>query len=192
MTIRSTLGRNLTIGAVALSALALSGCDMMGKGGPKGPKLPVPDATAQLFDARGADRGRVDIFKDTSGLRLELVARGFAAGTYGMHVHGTGLCDGPKFTTAGPHWNPTGAQHGRENPLGAHHGDLPNLVVEPDTIGRATLQLVGTRLTGEGGLLDADGAAFVIHAKPDDMKTDPSGNSGDRIACGVINLPLKK
>lgn len=170
--------------AALVGALALAGCAGMGKSPTT--KLPTPDAYANLVDARGADRGRVDIFKDGSGLRLELVARGFGAGTYGMHVHATGLCDAPKFTTAGPHWNPTGAQHGRENPMGAHHGDLPNLVIEPETIGRATLQLVGTRLMGEGGVLDTDGAAFVIHAGPDDMKTDPSGNSGDRVACGVI------
>ncbi len=177
-----------TIPAVALlGALALSGCANMGK--PQAAKLPVPDAYADLVDERGADRGRVDIFKDGSGLRLEVVARGFDAGTYGMHVHAVGRCDGPKFTTAGPHWNPTGVQHGRENPMGAHHGDLPNLVVEPGTIGRTTLQLVGTRLTGEGAVLDTDGAAFVIHAGPDDMKTDPSGNSGERVACGVIMTP---
>lgn len=167
-----------------VGALALASCAGMGK--KPVTNLPVPDAYADLIDARGADRGRVDIFKDGGGVRLEVVARGFGAGTFGMHIHTVGRCDGPKFTTAGPHWNPTDAQHGRENPMGAHHGDLPNLVVEPDTIGRATLQLVGTRLIGEGGVIDADGAAFVIHAKADDMKTDPSGNSGDRIACGVI------
>ena len=70
--------------------------------------------------------------------------------------------------------------------MGAHHGDLPNLVVEPDQIGRATLRMVGSRFEGDGGLLDADGAAFVIHAGPDDYRTDPSGNSGGRVACGVI------
>ncbi|XVJ64533.1 MAG: superoxide dismutase family protein [Sphingopyxis sp.] len=170
----------------ALACLALAGCASMDR---PAPTPPPADAVAQLTDARGADRGRVDIFRDTNGLRLELVARGFPAGTYGMHVHAVGQCAPPKFTSAGPHWNPTGAQHGRENPLGAHHGDLPNLVVEPETIGRATLTLVGSRLSGEGALLDADGAAFVIHAKPDDMKTDPSGASGDRIACGVIVAP---
>jgi len=186
MTMRSTMGQNLAIGALALSALALGGCDTLGKKKDPVSNLPVPEASAQLFDARGADRGRLDIYRDTDGLRLELVARGFAAGTYGMHVHAVGQCDGPKYTTAGPHWNPTNVQHGRENPMGAHHGDMPNLVIEPDMIGRATLRLVGTRLSGEGALLDADGAAFVIHAKPDDYKTDPSGNSGDRIVCGVI------
>lgn len=182
----SRRARTLASGMVALGALALAGC----AGADKGPSgnLPTPDAVAQLVDARGTDRGRVDIFKDESGLRLELVARGFAAGTYGMHVHTVGQCAPPKFASAGPHWNPTGAQHGRDNPMGAHHGDLPNLIVETDTIGRATLHLVGTRLSGEGGLVDADGAAFMIHAKPDDLRTDPSGNSGDRIACGVIVL----
>ncbi|HMP44395.1 MAG TPA: superoxide dismutase family protein [Sphingopyxis sp.] len=168
-----------------MAAVALAGC-AMGKKEPAVAGPPAPDATAQLTDARGADRGRVDIYRDTDGLRLELVARGFGAGTYGMHVHEVGLCEPPKYTSAGAHWNPTGAQHGRDNPLGAHHGDLPNLVVEPDTIGRATLRLVGTRLSGEGALLDADGASFVIHARPDDNRTDPSGNSGDRIVCGVI------
>jgi Cu-Zn family superoxide dismutase len=183
-----TIGSKLLAGAAAatLGAMLLAGCSSMGGGAPK---LPVPDATAQLYDARGADRGRVDIFKDGSGLRIEVIARGFDAGTYGMHVHSVGQCAAPDFASAGPHWNPTGAQHGRDNPMGAHHGDLPNLVIEPDTIGRASLHLVGTPLSGENGILDADGAAFVIHAKPDDMKSDPSGNSGARVACGVIGVP---
>ena len=188
MTMGSHRKQAMTGGLVLIGALALAGCAGMGKKDPAS-NLPVPDAYAELTDARGADRGRVDIFKDGSGLRLEVVARGFSAGTYGMHVHAVGRCDAPKYTTAGPHWNPTGAQHGRDNPMGAHHGDMPNLVIEPDTIGRATLQIVGSRLTGDGALLDADGAAFVIHAKPDDYRTDPSGNSGDRIVCGVITAP---
>lgn len=175
--------RMMMRGATALALLALAGCAP--KGGPV-QTLPAPDAAAPLVDARGADRGRVDIFKDGSGLRLEVVARGFGPGTYGMHVHTTGTCTPPDFASAGGHWNPTGAQHGRDNPMGAHHGDLPNLVVEPEQIGRATLRIVGSRLEGAGGLLDADGAAFVIHAGPDDYKTDPSGNSGGRVACGVI------
>lgn len=188
MTMGSRRKQTKTGALVLIGAFALAGCAGMGGKDPA-TNLPVPDAYAELTDARGADRGRVDIFKDGSGLRLEVVARGFGTGTYGMHVHAVGRCDAPKFTSAGPHWNPTGAQHGRDNPMGAHHGDLPNLVVEPDTIGRASFQLVGTRLLGEGGMIDADGAAFVIHAGPDDYRTDPSGNSGDRIACGVIVTP---
>lgn len=173
------------IAALILALSLLGGCKTMGT---EADKLPVADAVAQLVDAQGADRGRVDIFKGSDGLRLEVVARGFAAGTYGMHVHMTGQCTAPSFASAGAHWNPTGAQHGRDNPMGAHHGDLPNLVIESGTIGRATLRMVGTRLAGDGGLIDADGAAFVIHAGPDDMKSDPSGNSGARVACGVIKI----
>lgn len=177
--------RNGKIWAMAASMAVLSGCSTMG-GSTKPVTLPAADATAPLVDARGADRGRVDIYRTAQGLRLEVVARGFAVGTYGMHLHTTGQCVGPDFASAGGHWNPTGAQHGRENPLGAHHGDLPNLVVASGEIGQATMNLVGTRLDGTGGLIDADGAAFVIHAGPDDLRTDPAGNSGARVACGVI------
>ena len=184
MTIGSRRKQTMVRGLVVIGALALAGCAGMGK--KAATTLPAPDAYAQLYDSRGADRGRADIYRDTSGLRIELVARGFAAGTYGMHVHAVGQCTVPDFASAGPHWNPTSAQHGRDNPMGAHHGDLPNLVVEPDQIGRATLRMVGSRFEGNDGLLDADGAAFVIHAGPDDYKTDPSGNSGGRVACGVI------
>ena len=171
----------ITTGA---ALLAVGGCANMG--GKSVSTLPPADAHAQLYDARGADRGRADIYRDANGLRIELVARGFAPGTYGMHVHAVGQCTPSDFASAGPHWNPTEVQHGRENPMGAHHGDLPNLVVEAEEIGRATVTMVGSRFEGAGALLDADGAAFVIHAGPDDMRTDPSGNSGARVACGVI------
>ncbi|MFZ5725094.1 MAG: superoxide dismutase family protein [Pseudomonadota bacterium] len=185
MTIGSQHKQFLARGGAFACALLLAGCAGMGGKAPT-TTLPPPDAHAQLYDASGADRGRADIYRDASGLRIELVARGFGPGTYGMHVHAVGQCAPPDFTSAGGHWNPTGVQHGRDNPMGAHHGDLPNLVVEPDQIGRATLRMVGSRFEGDGGLLDADGAAFVIHAGPDDYRTDPSGNSGGRVACGVI------
>lgn len=172
---------------VAGATLALlAACNTTGSNKGKVETLPEADATAALIDARGADRGRVDIYRNSAGLRLEIVARGFAAGTYGMHVHAVGRCDAPDFASAGGHWNPTGKQHGRENPQGSHHGDLPNLVIGAGEIGRATVDLVGTRFEGEGALLDADGAAFVIHAGPDDLRSDPAGNSGARVACGVI------
>jgi Cu-Zn family superoxide dismutase len=173
------------LGAAATMAV-LAGCQSTGSGSDKAEVLPQSDARAHLTDAQGADRGRVDIYRTASGLRLEIVARGFAAGSYGMHIHTTGRCDAPGFTTAGGHWNPTSRQHGRENPMGAHHGDMPNLVVTSDEIGRATVDLVGSRFEGEGGLFDADGAAFVIHAGPDDYRSDPAGNSGARVACGVL------
>ena len=172
--------------AVLASALALmAGCTTASDK----PDVVVPppaDASAPLVDARGADRGRVDIYRTATGLRLEVVARGFAPGQYGMHVHSVGRCDAPDFASAGGHWNPTTKQHGRDNPQGSHHGDLPNLVIVADQIGRASVEIVGSRFEGEGALLDADGAAFVIHAGPDDYRSDPAGNSGARVACGVI------
>lgn len=185
MMIGSPHASKVAMGLLVVGALALGGCAATGGKAPT-QMLPPADAHAQLVDARGADRGRADIYRDSDGLRIELVARGFAPGTYGMHVHSVGQCAAPDFTSAGPHWNPTGTQHGRDNPMGAHHGDLPNLVIESGEIGRATLRLVGSRFEGEGALLDADGAAFLIHAGPDDYRTDPSGNSGGRVACGVI------
>lgn len=104
-------------------------------------------------------------------------------GNYALHIHTTGKCDAPDFTTAGGHWNPTNKQHGAENPAGAHLGDLPNITF--DAAGTGTLEY---RITGgdPAVLMDTDGAAIMLHEKADDMSTDPSGNAGKRIGCGVI------
>ena len=104
-------------------------------------------------------------------------------GTYGIHLHAVGKCDAPDFTTAGPHWNPAQKQHGFDNPMGAHAGDVRNLVVNPDGTAAVSVQLAGALFDGA---LDADGLALVIHEKADDYSTDPSGNSGKRIICGVF------
>jgi Cu-Zn family superoxide dismutase len=117
-------------------------------------------------------------------VRVDVAAEGLPPGTHGIHVHTTGRCEAPAFASAGPHWNPTARQHGRKNPEGAHHGDLPNISIGAD--GRGTLQF--TLADAEfAQLFDADGAALVVHAAADDERTDPSGNSGGRIACGVIS-----
>ncbi len=117
-------------------------------------------------------------------MRLRVEASGLAQGVHGIHVHAVGRCDSPDFASAGPHWNPAGRQHGRDNPQGMHQGDLPNLTIGAD--GRGSIEVAVGGATSMAGLLDADGAALVIHAAPDDYRTDPSGNSGARIACGVI------
>jgi Cu-Zn family superoxide dismutase len=171
-----------TVALVGGAAL-LSGCAALEK---RSSSARAPVAVAQLVDNSGGDRGQVEAYRDASGLRLEIVARGFNPGTYGTHIHTIGECAAPDFASAGPHWNPTGAQHGRDNPLGQHRGDMPNLVVETGMIGRMTVMLPDAALSGEGGLLDADGASLVIHAQADDLKTDPTGNSGGRVACGVF------
>jgi Cu-Zn family superoxide dismutase len=104
-------------------------------------------------------------------------------------VHEVGSCDAPEFTTAGGHLNPTTRQHGLENPQGPHAGDLPNLMV--DSEGRGEAEFVNERMslnpTAANSLFRSGGTSLVIHAQPDDQRTSPSGNSGARIACGVIS-----
>lgn len=140
-------------------------------------------ATAMLRTAAGADAGRATATEVTGGLRFTLDAMALPPGTHGAHVHMVGRCDAPGFTTAGAHWNPTARQHGTMNPAGPHEGDLPNLIIGTDGRGTLAVTVPGATMAG---LLDADGAAMLVHAAPDDLKTDPSGNSGARIACGVF------
>jgi len=120
-------------------------------------------------------------------VRVEVAAVGLPPGVHGIHVHAVGKCDPPEFKAAGPHFNPAGRKHGLESPAGAHAGDLPNLTVGPDGKGTGVATAKGATLgTGPDGLFHEGGTALVIHAAADDMKTDPAGNSGARIACGVV------
>lgn len=140
-------------------------------------------AVATIQTAQGQLAGVARASAAEGGVRLALSVENLPPGPHGAHVHTAGRCDAPAFESAGGHWNPTNAKHGLENPQGQHAGDMPNLTVGPD--GRGTLEYV---LKGGSidGLFDADGAALVIHAGADDQRTDPSGNSGGRIACGVF------
>lgn len=148
---------------------------------------PSASAKAALADAGGAARGEVTATDQAGGIAIAVTATGLKPGIYGIHIHSVGKCEGPKFESAGSHWNPTGKQHGTANPMGAHVGDLPNLTIGADGTGKIDFQVVSAAVaSGANPLLDADGAAFMIHAKPDDYKTDPSGASGDRIVCGVF------
>ncbi len=140
-------------------------------------------ATATLAKADGSAAGSAVATATPEGLAVTVSVTGITPGAHGVHVHMTGKCDAPGFTTAGGHWNPASTQHGLENPQGAHAGDMPNLNVADDGTGTLTFTL---RSGTMAQLLDADGSAFVVHAGPDDQKTDPSGNSGDRVACGVF------
>lgn len=140
-------------------------------------------AVAPLRTAAGADAGRATATEVAGGLRVTVDVRGLPPGTHGAHIHTTGRCDAPGFETAGGHWNPTNMKHGSMNPQGPHHGDVPNLIIDSGGRGTVAATIPGATMAG---LLDADGAAFVVHAGPDDLKTDPSGNSGGRIACGVF------
>lgn len=143
----------------------------------------VPVANASLVSTSGAVLGTVRVFSEPAGVLLRIDASGLPAAVHGVHVHAVGRCDAPRFTTAGPHWNPTNKKHGHRNPAGFHKGDLGNLGVGANGKLVAGLLVPGATLDS---LRDADGAALVLHASADDEVTDPSGNSGDRIACAVL------
>lgn len=147
-----------------------------------------PILTADVRDAQGRSRARATVEQSGDSLRVRIEASGMGPGSYGAHIHAVGRCDPPAFTTAGPHWNPIGQMHGKDNPKGMHKGDLPNLMVGADGRGSFEYTIPNAVLSGmlPTKLVDADGAAVVIHARPDDHRTDPSGNSGGRIACGVL------
>jgi Cu-Zn family superoxide dismutase len=162
--------------SVLAVGLVLAGCVPMAA-----PDVPV--STANLVSSSGAVLGTVRVFSEPTGVMLRIDAAGVPAGQHGVHVHATGRCDPPGFTSAGPHWNPTERKHGHRNPAGFHMGDLGNLGVGAD--GRLIAGLLVPQATIDA-LRDADGAALVLHAKADDEVTDPSGNSGDRIACAVL------
>lgn len=143
---------------------------------------PVPSATAHLVDLTGAAVGTIRLSDRDGSISLEGSLAGLPTGPLGIHLHGAGRCE-PPFESAGTHWNPGERKHGTENPGGPHQGDLPNLDVASN--GAATLNFATPGGT-LAELLDFDGAAVVVHAGADDMRTDPSGNSGNRIACGVV------
>lgn len=140
-------------------------------------------AQADLRTSDGRDAGKAIAEEVDGKLRVMVEVQGIPKGVHGTHIHTVGKCDAPDFTTAGGHWNPTQHQHGKENPAGPHAGDMPNLDVGEDGKDRTIFTLAAGSFEQ---LMDADGAAFVVHATADDYKTDPSGNSGGRIACGVF------
>jgi Cu-Zn family superoxide dismutase len=144
-------------------------------------------AHADIMDAQGSKVGTARITAAADGVSILVNVEKMPPGTHGIHIHTIGKCEGPAFTTAGGHFNPDMKKHGKDNPDGPHAGDLLNLEVGADGAGKATLHAMGVTLGGGPNSLFHDGGtAIVIHATADDYKTDPSGNSGARIACGVI------
>ena len=146
-------------------------------------------AHADILDATGAKVGAAKLKAVSGGVQISVKVTGLTAGDHGIHIHTVGKCEGPAFTTAGGHFNPTTAHHGVNNTMDPHPhaGDLPNLTVGAD--GKGSAAVVDKDVTLGGGansLFQAGGTSLVIHAKADDLMSDPSGNSGDRIACGVI------
>lgn len=181
-----------TVGITAVLALGLAACGSSGtseEDDNAAPAATAPadgprQAIASLQTAEGESAGSVTASSLPDGVTISINAEGLPPGEHGAHVHMTGACEAPTFESAGGHWNPESRSHGLEAPSGQHAGDMPNLTVGADGTGTLEYQLAGGSFEG---LLESDGSAFVIHADADDQVTDPSGNSGDRIACGVFS-----
>jgi Cu-Zn family superoxide dismutase len=150
----------------------------------------VARAVAVVHDVNGATVGTAQLSQDANGLvTVDIASLALPAGTHGIHFHAVGICDGgaTAFSTAGAHYNPLGKEHGLENPNGPHAGDAPNIVIPASGIGAVAFSTNRVSLTpGTISLFDADGSSIVVHANADDQRTQPSGNSGARVACGVV------
>jgi Cu-Zn family superoxide dismutase len=175
-------GRFMLLGA-ALAAVGCSSAQRIGNS--------VARANALMYNASGAPIGTAQITQDAGGtVHVDIESISLPAGVHGIHFHEVGRCEGsttPAFSTAGAHYNPMGKQHGLQNPAGPHAGDNPNITVPASGVAEVSFSSDRVTLTpGTTTLLDADGSSLVIHAAADDQVTNPSGNSGARIACGVV------
>ena len=162
--------------------MMLAGCASL-PGSPTG-----TTGIAELRNVSGQPVATATLTQVGDVVRIVLEAQGLPAGVKAVHIHEVGSCEGPTFTSAGGHFNPLGKQHGLLNPQGAHAGDLSNITIGPD--GKGSMETSTQQVTlgaGATSLFDANGSALVIHAAPDDFRTDPTGNSGARIACGAIS-----
>jgi Cu-Zn family superoxide dismutase len=145
--------------------------------------------TVELKDAKGSDVGTATIVSKGPGVEVKLDLKNLPPGVHAVHFHQKAMCEPPDFKSAGGHFNPTGKQHGFDNPQGHHAGDMMNFTVKEKGTAKATVKdddvVLGTG-SEANSLLSNGGSSIMVHAKADDDKTDPSGNSGDRIACGPI------
>ena len=172
--------RLTNLAPIAAAAIALTGCQSVYD-------LPTERiASATMTLANGVPAGTAQLVASGDTLSLAVAATGLSAGEHGFHLHTTGECRRPDFSSAGGHLNPTNENHGLEDNDGQHFGDLPNLMVPASGTVSTTVDLRGNRAMIEDYIFDADGTAIIIHADPDDGTSEPSGNAGSRVACGVL------
>jgi Cu-Zn family superoxide dismutase len=180
-TIRMTI-RKFSCAAMAVLLLGAAGSTMAAADKER------KTATAAITDAKGQRVGQAKFTATKGGVQMSVTVANLSPGVHAIHIHDAGKCEAPGFTTAGPHFNPANKKHGMENPEGHHAGDLPNLTVGANGKGTFKSTIQDVTLAGDGAtsLFHAGGTSVVIHQNPDDMKTDPAGNAGVRMACGVI------
>ncbi|MEZ0481800.1 superoxide dismutase family protein [Planococcus sp. SSTMD024] len=144
--------------------------------------------TVEFLNADGDATGTAELTEEDNGVMVKLDVEGLEPGMHGIHFHEEGMCEAPDFESAGGHFNPTGASHGHDNPDGPHAGDLQNIEVADDgtSTDELTAENVTLKIGEDNSLLKEGGTALVIHASEDDGQTDPSGDSGERVACGVV------
>ena len=162
------------------TALALTGCASLYDVAPR------TVATARIVNPTGAPIGTAQFVEAAGRLNVNIQLTGLAGGSHAVHLHQVGRCQAPDFTSAGPHLNPAGRTHGALSPTGPHLGDLPNIAIGASRTGTMTAELGTVSADVLMHLFDADGTAIVVHAQPDDYRTDPTGNAGGRIGCGVL------
>ncbi len=180
--ISQTVMTFLTVIVMAAATASVAACS---GGGREGVAQGTLAASAELVNAAGERIGEAILRESPHGVHVQLRLDGAAAGARAIHVHEVGRCE-PAFDAAGSHWNPHGREHGFMNSNGPHAGDLPNLHIPENGRLDAEFFLHDARLHGVSGLLGDNGTALVLHEGPDDHRTDPSGSSGGRVACGVI------
>jgi Cu-Zn family superoxide dismutase len=173
--LRNAMRRQLLVGLSVVSAAVLA-------------QNAGAQAKAELKDAQGKSVGSVTLTEAPHGVLLHAMLMGLPAGTHAFHIHTTGTCEAPAFTSAGGHLNPTSKQHGMMNPMGMHAGDMPNVQMPADGMITFEVFVAGVTLgTGPDGVFKTGGTAIVVHGGADDYKGDPAGNAGPRIACGVVS-----
>ena len=172
----------LPVAALAIASIGIAGCETVME------QQAGIAATAQLKQRTGLPAGVASVFDEGGKLTVSVALAGLSPGVHAVHLHTKGDCSAEDFTSAGGHLNPAGKQHGSLNPAGSHLGDLPNATLDSQGKGVVSATLAGTSSEALAALFDADGTAIVVHEKADDYRSDPAGDAGSRVACGVLSM----